>query len=110
MPLTKQESCNCRASPHQGYAPERCVQSQLKAMAPSSLFSMIGVPGYPQRLRIKRQDVSGHTVSRLSGTLSRREKTLAGIDPNDSEKMKAVHENIANYERELAHFQELARK
>jgi hypothetical protein len=54
--------------------------------------------------------VSGHTVSRLSGTLSRWEKTLAGIDPNDSEKVKAVHENIAYYERELAHFQELARK
>jgi len=46
MPLAKQESCSGRASPHQGYVPERCVQYQLKAMAPSSLFSMIGVPGY----------------------------------------------------------------
>jgi len=43
-------------------------------------------------------------VSRLSGTLSRWEKTLAGIDPNDSEKVKAVHENIAYYERELRTF------
>lgn len=65
---------------------------------------------YPQRLRIKRQDVLGRLVSRLAGTLSRWKKTLAGIDPNESEKVKAVRENIAYYERELAHFQELARK
>ena len=48
-------------------------------------------------------------VSRLAGTLSGWRKTLAGIDPNDSEKVKTVRENIAYYERELAHFQDLAR-
>jgi hypothetical protein len=65
---------------------------------------------YPQRLRIKRQDVIGRMVSRLSGALSGWKKTLAGIDPNDSKKVKTVRENIAYYERELAHFQELARR
>ncbi len=65
---------------------------------------------YPQRLRIKRQDVISRMVSRLSGTLSGWKKTLAGIDPSNSEKVKTVHENIAYYELELAHFQELARK
>ncbi|HEY6256052.1 MAG TPA: hypothetical protein VIY51_09700 [Xanthobacteraceae bacterium] len=65
---------------------------------------------YPQRLRVKRQDVIGRMLSRLSGALSGWKKTLAGIDPNDSEKAKTVRENIAYYEQELAHFQELARK
>jgi hypothetical protein len=65
---------------------------------------------FPQRLRIKRQDVIGRMVSRLSGTLSSWQKTLAGIDPNDSDKVKTVRENIAYYERELAHFHSLARK
>jgi hypothetical protein len=65
---------------------------------------------FPQRLRIKRQDVIGRMVSRLSGTLSSRQKTLAGLDPNDGEKVKAVRENIAYYERELAHFHSLAQK
>jgi hypothetical protein len=65
---------------------------------------------YPQRLRIKRQDVIGRMVSRLSRTLTGWQRTLAGIDPNDSEKAKTVRENIAYYERELAHFQGLARK
>jgi len=67
-------------------------------------------PGYPQRLRIKRQDVSGHTVSRLSGTLSRWEKTLAGIDPNDSEKVKAVTKTSRTTNGSWRTFQELARK
>ena len=65
---------------------------------------------FPQRLRIKRQDVIGRMVSRLSGTLSSWQKTLAGLDPNDGEKVKAVRENIAYYERELAHFHSLAQK
>jgi hypothetical protein len=65
---------------------------------------------YPQRLRIKRHDVIGRMVSRLSGALSGWKKALAGIDPSDSEKVKIVRENIAYYERELAHFRELMRK
>jgi hypothetical protein len=65
---------------------------------------------FPQRLRIKRQDVIGRMVSRLSGTLSSWQKTLASLNPNDREKMKVVHENIAYYERELAHFRSLAQK
>jgi hypothetical protein len=65
---------------------------------------------YPQRLRIKRQDVIGRTMSRLSGALSGWKKALASIDPNDSDKLKTVRENVAYYERELAHFQELARR
>lgn len=71
---------------------------------------MIDVPGYAQQLRIKKRDVIGRMVSRRSGTLSGWKQTLAGIDPNDREKVKVVHENIAYYEWELAHFQELARK
>jgi hypothetical protein len=71
-------------------------------------YVAIGV--YPQWLRIKKQDVVGRTVSRLSGALSGWKKTLAATDPNDTEKVKAVNENIAYYERELAHFEELARK
>ena len=66
---------------------------------------------YPQRLRIKKQDVIGlYQVSRLSGALCGWKKTLAGIDTNDSKKMNTVRENIADHERELAHFQELARR
>jgi hypothetical protein len=65
---------------------------------------------YPQWVRIKRQDVIGRMVSQLHGALSGWKMTLAGIDPNDSMKVKAVRENIAYYERELAHFQQLARK
>ena len=65
---------------------------------------------FPQRLRIKSQDMIGRMVSRLSGTLSGWQKTLAGLDPNDREKMKTVRENISYYERELAHFRRLAQK
>ena len=65
---------------------------------------------FPQRLRIKSQDMIGRMVSRLSGTLSSRQKKLAGLDPNDGEKVKAIRENIAYYERELAHFRRLAQK
>ncbi len=65
---------------------------------------------YPQRLRIRRHDVIGRMVSRLSGALSGWRRTLASIAPNDSETMKTVCENVAYYELELAHFQELARK
>ena len=38
------------------------------------------------------------------------EKALAAVDPNDSARMRTVRENIAYYERELAHFRELARR
>jgi hypothetical protein len=65
---------------------------------------------YPQRLRIKRQDVIGHMVRRLSAALAGCTTTLASVDPNDSDKLRTVQESIAFYERELAHFQELARK
>ena len=65
---------------------------------------------FPQRLRIKRQDVIARMVSRLSGALAGWNKALVGIDPNDSAKMRTVREIIAYYEKELAHFQELARK
>ena len=64
---------------------------------------------YPQRLRVKRRDVVGRMVSRLSGTLAAWKKTLSGIDPNDSAKTKIVRENVAYYEQELAHFQKLTR-
>jgi hypothetical protein len=59
---------------------------------------------YPQRLRIKRQDVVGQMVSRLSGAVSGWKKTLAATDPTDSEKAKTVRKNIAFHENELAHF------
>lgn len=65
---------------------------------------------YPQRLLIKRQDVIGRIVARLSRTLAGWRKTLNGIDPAETEKIRTVRKNIAYYERELAHFQELARK
>ena len=65
---------------------------------------------YPQRLRIKRQDVIGRIVSRLSGALSGWKKTLASVDQNESEKLRAIRENLSYYERELAHFQKLPRR
>jgi hypothetical protein len=60
---------------------------------------------YPQRLRIKRQDVIGRMVSRLSRALTGWKKALSVVDPNDSARMTTVRENIAYYESELAHFQ-----
>lgn len=65
---------------------------------------------YPQRLLVKRQDVIGRMVARLSGTLAGWRKTLNGIDPAETEKIRTVRKSIAYYERELVHFQELARK
>ena len=52
----------------------------------------------------------GRIVARLSGTLAGWRKTLNGIDPAETERIRTVRKNIAYYERELAHFQELARK
>lgn len=71
-------------------------------------YAVTGV--YPQRLRVKGQDVIGRMISRLSGALTGWKKTLAGIDPNDNARLRIVRENIAYYERELAHFQKLAKK
>jgi hypothetical protein len=65
---------------------------------------------FPQRLRVKKQDVINRMVSHLSGTLLSWKGTLASVDPNDSEKVKSVRENIAYYERELAHIRNWARK
>ena len=65
---------------------------------------------YPQRLRIKRGDVIGRMLSRLTRALAGWKKTLSGVDPNDRAKTKMVHETIRYYEQELAHFQEIARK
>jgi hypothetical protein len=64
---------------------------------------------YPQRLRIRRQDVIGRMLARLSRALVGWRKTLSAVDPNDSAKMRTVHENIAYYEAELAHFRGLAK-
>ena len=58
---------------------------------------------YPQRLRIKRQDVIGRTIRAFPARF-RMEEGIASIDPNDSDKLKTVRENVAYYERELAHF------
>jgi hypothetical protein len=51
-------------------------------------YAVTGV--YPQRLRVKRQDVIGRMISRLSGALTGWKKTLAGIDPNDSARLRIV--------------------
>ena len=59
---------------------------------------------YPQRLRIRRQDVIGRMLARLSRALAGWRKALSAVDPNDSARMRTVRENIAYYERELAHF------
>jgi len=66
-------------------------------------------PVYPQRQRIKRQDVIGRVVLRLSGTVSGWGKTPPGIDPNGGEKAKAGRDNISYYEREPRPLQKLAR-
>jgi len=54
-----------------------------------------------QRLRIKRQDVTPHGVAALWNAFQMGEDAR-GIDPNDSEKVKAVHENIAYYDGSCA--------
>lgn len=65
---------------------------------------------YPQRLRIKQQDVLGRTISRLSAALSGWTKSLASVDTADSAKTKTIQKNIAFYQKELTHFRGLVQK
>jgi hypothetical protein len=65
---------------------------------------------YPQRLRIRRQDVIGRMMARLSGALAGWQKARSAVDPNDRARMRTVLENIAYYDKELAHFRELAKE
>jgi len=68
------------------------VSVSAKTMAPSSLFSKIGVPGYPQRLL--HQETGCEPATRCRGSLERFPdgEDARGHDPNDSEKVKAVTE------------------
>jgi hypothetical protein len=65
---------------------------------------------YPQRLRVTRHDVINRIASRLARTLAACKRQLARVDPNDGPRVKMVKEAIAYYEREVAHFREIAEK
>jgi hypothetical protein len=61
-------------------------------------------------LRIKRHNVIDRIRSRLAGTLNAYQRNLANVDPNDGPRVKMIEETIAYYEKQLAHFRELAAK
>jgi hypothetical protein len=79
------------------------AQREVYGTGPRRPYVAAGV--YPQRLRVRRQDVIGRMELRLSRALAGWKKTLSGMDPNDRAKTKMVHETIAYYEQELAQFQ-----
>jgi hypothetical protein len=82
------------------------AQREVYGTSPRRPYVAAGV--YPQRLRVKRQDVVGRMVSRLSQSLAAWTRNLAGVDPTDGPRLKMVREAIAYYERQLAHFRKLA--
>jgi hypothetical protein len=65
--------------------------------------------------RVRRESIfmtglSDALTASLASPLKPLIRRISTIDPNESEKVKAIRKNIVYYERELAHFQELARK
>jgi hypothetical protein len=63
---------------------------------------------YPQRLRVKQHDAIDRIGSRLARALMAWKSNLARVDANDEPRAKMIGEGIAYYERELAHFREIA--
>ena len=84
------------------------AQRQIYGSVSRRPYILTGV--YPQRLRVTRHDAIDRIASRLTGTLSACKRQLARVDPNDEPRVKMVTETIAYYEREVAHFREIAEK
>jgi hypothetical protein len=63
---------------------------------------------YTQWLRVRRQDVVSHLVSRLTRTLASYQRLLAAEIPKDTPRYKAIEEGVAFYKHELAHFRDLS--
>jgi hypothetical protein len=66
-------------------------------------YVMTGV--YPQRLRAVRRNVPVEIVHALTKALKDWRRRLRHVDPDDTAMARAISDNVAFYERELAAFQ-----
>jgi hypothetical protein len=62
---------------------------------------------YTQWLRVRRQDVVGHLVSRLTRTLASWQNLLTAETQKDTPRYEGIEEAVTFYKQELAHFRDL---